>query len=99
VTVSEPAGKLDTPKLAVPALVVAVPRTVPLNVKVIVSPFGMVLEVEVTVAVKVPVWPTSEGFGEELSVVVVTDLVDAVTVSCTVVVWVTDPSVPVTVSV
>jgi hypothetical protein len=30
---------------------------------------------------------------------VVIDLVDAVTVSCTVVVWVTDPSVPVTVSV
>jgi hypothetical protein len=99
VTVSEPAGKLDTPKLAVPALVVAVPRTVPLNVRVIVSPFGMVLEVEVTVAVKVTVWPTSEGFGEELSVEVVIDLVGAVTVSCTVVVWVTDPSVPVTVSV
>jgi hypothetical protein len=55
VTVSEPAGKLDTPKLAVPALVVAVPRTVPLSVKVIVSPFGMVFEVEVTVAVKVTV--------------------------------------------
>ena len=52
-TVSEPAGKLDTPKLAVPALVVAVPRTVPLNVKVIVAPFGMVFEV--TVAVKVTV--------------------------------------------
>ena len=96
---SEPAGKLDTLKLADPALVVAVPRTVPLNVKVIVSPFGMVLEVEVTVAVKVTVSPTSEGFAEEPSVEVVIDLVGAVTVSCTVVGWVTDPSVPVTVRV
>ncbi len=52
---SEPAGKLDILKLAVPALVVAVPRTVPLNVKVIVSPSGMLLEVDVTVAVKVTV--------------------------------------------
>jgi hypothetical protein len=97
VTVSEPAGKLDTPKLAVPAVVAAVPRTVPLNVKVIFSPFGMVFEV--TVAVKVTVCPTTEGFGEELSVVVVIDLVGTVTVSCTVLVCVTDPSVPVTVSV
>src|SRR5438132_856315 len=55
VRVLEPAGELVTLKLAVPARVVAVPRTVPLNVKVIVSPFGMLLEVEVTVAVKVTV--------------------------------------------
>ena len=65
------AVKEDVVSEAVPALSEAVPITDEPFLKVMVSPLGGAPEVELTVAVKVTTWPTTEGLSEETSVVVV----------------------------
>ena len=68
-----PVLSVEVVKLVEPPLKVPVPRTVLRLMKVTVSPLEGVPELEVMTAVKVTACPDCEGFGDELSVVVVAD--------------------------
>jgi hypothetical protein len=70
-----PASIEDVVKDATPRLSGATPRTADPLLKVTISPLGGVPAVELTVAVKVTACPTSEGFSEEVSVVVVAAMI------------------------
>lgn len=66
-----PADRPDVVSEAEPAVSGAVPIVTPALRKVINSPSGGVPPAEVTVAVNVTDWPTSDGFSEEVTLVVV----------------------------
>ena len=69
--VSVPTFSVEVVKVVDPLLSVPVPSTVLPSMKLTVSPSGGLPALEVTVAVKVTGWPEVEGFGEDVSVVVV----------------------------
>jgi hypothetical protein len=75
VTVRNPAASDEVLKLAVPPLSVPVARRVVPILKDTVSPSGGEPKLELTVAVKVTVWPTSDGLREDVSVVLAVILV------------------------
>jgi hypothetical protein len=67
----EPTVNADVLKVAEPELKVPVPKVVVPSLKVTV-PVGVLLpDVGVTVAVKVTLWPKTEGFAEDTTAVVV----------------------------
>ena len=69
VTRSEPAGNVETVRLATPPLIVAEPSVVPFELKVTV-PVGR-LPLLASVAVNVTLWPFVDGLGEDFSVMVI----------------------------
>jgi hypothetical protein len=66
-------GRVEVENEATPWLRVTVPNTAPRCSKLTV-PLGTALDVAVTVAVKVTVWPSTDGFGVEVNTVVVESL-------------------------
>jgi hypothetical protein len=68
---SVPTGSAVVVKLAVPLFSVPAPKRIGPYMKVTVSPSGGVPALPTTVAVKVTLCPGTEGFCEEVSVVVV----------------------------
>jgi hypothetical protein len=76
--VCEPRLRADVLKLALPkAFTVPVSRVLPPSLNVTV-PIGVPGAEEVTVAVKVTDWPTNDGFGKDVRVVVVSALLVSV---------------------
>ena len=71
VTCFVPAASVDVEKVAVPPLNVPVPSVVLPCLNVTVSPLGGAPMLEVTFAVKVTACPYLDGFGDEVSMVVV----------------------------
>jgi hypothetical protein len=66
-----PTAKAAVEKVTLPAVKVPVPRVVVPPSRKVTVPVGVPGDELVTVAVKVTLWPKSDGFSDEVSVVVV----------------------------